>query len=49
MVAKAQPQVNQIQRLFMGRNEVKNKRKKIAKAAAFGPADKNALTGADAP
>src|SRR5579884_3831992 len=49
IVNKAQPQTSHIQRPFIGRNATINTRKKTANAAAFGPADINALTGAAAP
>src|SRR5271169_1727619 len=49
MVASAQPQIIGSQRLPMVPNAVKYTRSRIAKAAALGPTERNAATGAGAP
>ena len=49
IVSSAQAQTSGIQRSLSGRKDVMNTRKKTAKAAAFGPADIKAETGAAAP
>ncbi len=49
MVARAQTQTNGSQRSEIGPKAVTKVRIRIAKAAAFGPTERNAETGAGAP